>query len=147
MQLDVVTPDKVEFSRPVESIIAPAWDGYIGILPGHMHLLTNLQTGVLTIKDEGEEIRMAVREGFMEVTPTKVVVLAEAAEMAEEIDVERALEAKRQAEEMMARSTEHITLVKAQARLQRAVNRLKVARYKENGLKGTSGAENERRAE
>ncbi|HHY98411.1 MAG TPA: F0F1 ATP synthase subunit epsilon [Firmicutes bacterium] len=142
IQLDVVTPDRIEFSRRVDSIIAPSWDGYIGILPGHMPLITNLETGVLTIYDGDEEIRMAVREGFLEITPTKVVVLAEAAEMPYEIDVERALESKRRAEEILAKSTEHVSLIRARARLQRAMTRLKVASDRKNGPgKGVSESE------
>lgn len=130
MRLDVVTPERVEFSRDVDSIMAPAYDGYIGILPGHIPLITRLNVGVLRIGIDGEYTNMAVSEGYMEVTPSKVVVLAEAAELPEEIDVERALEAKRRAEEILAKGVEHMSVIKAQIALQKAINRLKVAKYK-----------------
>ena len=130
IRLEVVTPERVEFSRDVDSIMAPAYDGYIGILPGHIPLVTRLNVGVLRIGIDGEYTNMAVSEGYMEVTPSKVVVLAEAAELPEEIDVERALEAKRKAEELLANGIERISVIQAQIALEKAINRLKVAKYK-----------------
>ncbi|NPV53101.1 MAG: F0F1 ATP synthase subunit epsilon [Firmicutes bacterium] len=138
MRLVVATPTKIEFDEDVESIIAPAYDGYLGVLPGHVPLITMLRTGVLTVKNGRGTIDFAVSEGYMEVTPGKVVVLAEAVEMAEEIDVERALEAKRRAEELLSKSTEHMDYIATRAALERALNRLKVAKQK--GPKDESGS-------
>ncbi len=128
MRLEIVTPDRLEFSGDVESAIAPSVSGYIGILPGHIPLIARLTVGVLTVRNGGERLRLAVSEGYMEVSPSKVIILAEAAEMPGEIDVERALAAKRRAEEVLATSKEHVVLARARASLQKALNRLKVAK-------------------
>ena|SRR5690554_3561361 len=126
--LDVVTPQKIEFSKEVDMVIAPGYDGYLGVLPSHIPLVTQLTTGILKIYDGESELNMAVSEGYMEVTAEKVIVLAEAAELPEEIDVKRALSAKRRAEERLATLTAwDVKALKAQASLQRALNRLKVA--------------------
>ncbi len=127
IKLDVVTPDRIEFSKEVDMVVAPGVEGYIGILPGHIPMVVELATGVLKIFDEGEEILAAVSEGYMEVTGSKVVILAEAAELRDEIDVERALAAKRRAEERLAKKDEELNYARARASLQRALNRLKVA--------------------
>jgi len=127
IQLDVVTPQRVEFSRPVDMVVAPVVNGQFGILHGHIPLVTRLEVGILKIFDNDEVYRMAVSDGYLEVTPEKVVVLAEAAELPEEIDVERALAAKRRAEERLAGLTRSdIDFVRTQASLQRALNRLRL---------------------
>lgn len=140
MRLEVVTPDRLEFSGDVESIIAPTVSGYIGILPGHIPLIARLAVGVLTVRMGASRLTLAVSEGYMEVSPRKVIVLAEAAEMPGEIDVERALAAKRRAEEILATSKEHLVLARARASLQKAINRLKVAKYKNGTGKGSPSA-------
>ncbi|MGE5588866.1 MAG: F0F1 ATP synthase subunit epsilon [Clostridia bacterium] len=140
MRLEVVTPDRLEFSGDVESIIAPTVSGYIGILPGHIPLIARLAVGVLTVRMGASRLTLAVSEGYMEVSPRKVIVLAEAAEMPGEIDVERALAAKRRAEEILATSKEHLVLARARASLQKAINRLKVAKYKNGSGKGSPSA-------
>jgi F-type H+-transporting ATPase subunit epsilon len=96
--LEVVTPSKIELQKEVEFVVAPTIDGVVGVLPGHVRLITQLATGVLRYEVNGVNHYMAVSEGFMEVTPHKVIILAEAAELAENIDVEQALTEKRQAE-------------------------------------------------
>lgn len=129
LMLEVVTPTKVELQREVDYISAPTIRGLIGILPRHIHLMTVLETGVLTYKVDGVDYYMAVSEGYMEVTPYKVIVLAEAAELPEHIDVERALEAKRLAEEELHRPMdEKISFARTQVSLQRALTRLQVAK-------------------
>lgn len=140
LRLEVVTPDRLEFSGDVESVIAPTVSGYIGILPGHIPLIARLAVGVLTARTGDSRLMLAVSEGYMEVSPTKVIILAEAAEMPGEIDVQRALEAKRQAEEILATSKEHVVLTRARASLQKALNRLKVAKYQNGGGKGSASA-------
>lgn len=126
--LDVVTPDGVEVSRDVDMVVAPGIEGDLGVLPGHLPLMTRLRAGILRFFDEETEHILAVSEGYLEVTPDKVIVLAEAAEMPEEIDVERALAAKRRAEERLAKAmASRADLAAAQASLQRAIVRLRVA--------------------
>lgn len=127
IMLDVVTPQRIEFSRPVDMFVAPGIQGHLGILPGHIPLVTRLEVGILKIYDNNEVLQLAVSEGYLEVTPDKAVILAEAAELPEEIDVERVLAAKRRAEERLAQLDKNdVNFLKAQASLQRALNRLKL---------------------
>lgn len=127
--LEVVTPTKVELSEVVDYVVAPTIQGMIGIMPRHIRLMTVLDTGVLRYKKDGVDYYMAVSEGYMEVTPNKVIILAEAAELPEHIDVERALAQKRQAEAELYRPMEEkISFARTQVNLQRALTRLQVAK-------------------
>lgn len=127
--LEIVTPHRLELQKEVDYIVAPTVTGRIGILPGHIRLLTQLSTGVLRYKLNNQDYFMAVSEGFMEVTPHKVIILAEAAELAEDIDVEQALEEKRRAEETLHHSlNEKIGLTTAELALERAITKLEVAK-------------------
>jgi len=129
LKLVVVTPTRIELEQEVDYVVAPTVKGMIGILPGHIRLMTVLDTGVLRYRVNGESFYMAVSEGYMEVTPEKVVILAEAAELAENIDVERALEAKRRAEAELHRPMdERISFARTQVSLQWALTRLQVAK-------------------
>lgn len=129
LMLEVVTPTRIELRQTVDYVVAPTIQGMIGILPGHIRLMTMLDTGVLRYKIGSQNYYMAVSEGYMEVTPGKVIVLAEAAELAEHIDVERALAAKRQAEADLHRPMdEKISFARTQVSLQRALTRLQVAK-------------------
>mgnify|MGYP000848154748 FL=1 len=125
-RLQIVTPEKLEFDEDVEIVVAPGIEGELGIMADHLPLITRLKIGVLKILTESEEITMAVSEGYLEVTRERVLILAEAAELPEEINVQRALEAKRRAEERLA-SAEKQDFARAQAALERAMTRLKVA--------------------
>ncbi len=127
IHVDIVTAERTVFSDEVEMVIAPGIDGELGILPRHAPLLTALQVGVLRLKKGGEEILMAIGGGFMDVTPTKVVILADSAERAEEIDVARAEEARRRAEQLMRQKLSEVDFVRAEAALRRSLVRLKVA--------------------
>jgi F-type H+-transporting ATPase subunit epsilon len=127
--LEVVTPTKVELTEEVEYVVAPTIRGMIGIMPRHIPLMTILDTGVLRYKKNGVNHYMAVSEGYMEVTPHKVIVLAEAAELAEHIDVQRALAEKRRAEaELYRPMAEKISFARTRVHLQRALTRLQVAK-------------------
>jgi len=96
--LEVVTPEHLLLSRQVEEVIAPGVEGEFGVLPGHTHFLTILKIGELRYR-VGEQMHyMSVLWGFAEVTPTKVTILAEIAEKAEDIDVPRAQAAVEEAE-------------------------------------------------
>jgi len=124
-RLEIVAPERVVYSDDVYMVIARATNGDIGILPGHAPLITGLQIGVVRIKKEGTEERVAVAGGFMEVKPDKVVIVANAAERAEEIDVSRAQAAKERAEKRLAEKSDEIDVVRAEAALKRAMARLK----------------------
>lgn len=99
--LEVVTPEHLLLSRQVEEVIAPGVEGEFGVLPGHTHFLTILKIGELRYR-VGEQMHyMSVLWGFAEVTPTKVTILAEIAEKAEDIDVHRAQAAVEEAERLL----------------------------------------------
>ena len=125
--LEVVTPERVAYSGQVISLQAPGSEGGFGVLAGHIPLLTGLQIGRLRFVEEaGNEVKMAISGGFVEVRREQVSVLAETAERIEEIDVERAEAARRRAEEELARAREErVDIARAQAALARAVNRLR----------------------
>jgi len=126
-QLEIMTRERCVLRADVLELVAPGADGYLGIWSGHAPLLTSLQLGVLTLEfPDGVRDRVAVTGGFLEATPEKSVVLAEAAERAEEIDRLRAEEARRRAEERLAEAQlGHIDSDRARKALARALNRLK----------------------
>ena len=134
IMLEVVTPHRLELQKHVDYVVAPTIDGVAGVLPGHIRLITRLATGVLRYEIDGKDNFMAVSEGFMEVTPQKVIILAEAADLPENVDVNQALEEKRQAEEALRHSlTEKINFDQAEIAIARAVNKIEVAKkYGEN---------------
>ena len=126
--LEVVTPQRLLVHDEVTELVAPGSEGYFGVLPGHTPFMTSLKIGELTYWRGREEHHLAVSWGYTEVEPEKVVVLAEMAERADEIDVERAEAARRRAEERLRQwGDETIDFARAQAALQRALTRLTVA--------------------
>lgn len=128
LNLEVITPEKVTLKAGVISVIAPGVLGYLGILPRHAPLITPLKAGVVTYRPEGGgEERLAVSGGFLEAGPKHVVILADTAEKAGEIDVERAREAKERAERRLRERPAGLDVARAEAALQRAVARLKAA--------------------
>lgn len=126
-KLSVVTPKRVIYGDEVRFVQARGADGDLGILPLHAPLITSLQPCVLRIQKDGQWSRYAVSGGFMEVRDNRVVVLANAAESPEEIDVDRAEAAKKRAEERLASKQADIDLVRAKAALMRALIRLEAA--------------------
>lgn len=127
LSVEIVTGERVVFSEDdVDMVVAPGSDGTLGILPRHAHLISTLDAGELRIKKGGGEQSIIVFGGFIEVTPEKVVVLADTAERAEEIDVSRAEAARQQAEGSIANRQETVDLAAATASLRRANLRLKV---------------------
>jgi F-type H+-transporting ATPase subunit epsilon len=127
LRLEIVTAERMVYSDDVSVVVAPGSEGELAILPQHAPLLTMLQPGELRIKKDGEEIYLAISGGFLEVRPDKVIVLADAAERADEIDIARAEEAKRQAEERLKARATDIDLAQGEAALRRSLIRLKVA--------------------
>jgi F-type H+-transporting ATPase subunit epsilon len=128
LQLDIVTPERLAYSDQVDEVIAPGSQGELGILPHHAPLLTTLGVGELRIKKGGAEEAFAVVGGFLQVRPDRVVVMAETADMASEIDLERAQAARREAEKTLeAGFVEPADLAIARAALQRALLHIRVA--------------------
>ena len=125
-RLVIVTAEGVVFSDDVDVVVAPGVEGQLGILPHHAPLMTMLQPGELLVKRGGEEFFLAISGGFLEVRPDRVIVLADAAERAEEIDIARAEAAKRRAEELLKSHPPEVDAARAEAALLRSLARLKV---------------------
>jgi F-type H+-transporting ATPase subunit epsilon len=132
VRVDIVTPDKVAYSADVTMIIARATDGDLGVLPGHVPLIAALKIWPLRIFTEGVEQLISLCGGFIEVQPDKVTILAGCAELPEEIDVDRAEQAKRRAEERLTNQSGKNDVARAQAALRKALTRLQVAHYRSN---------------
>jgi len=127
IQLVVVTPVRQLLSESVTEVQIPGADGYLGVLPGHAPLITELGIGELTYRTAGGQPGLlAVIRGFAEVLPDRVSVLAETAERAEEIDINRAKDALKRAQELIARGGENVDWDRASAALQRALVRIQV---------------------
>src|SRR3954467_6739136 len=127
--LEIVTPERQVFSDEVDSVVCPGVEGELGILPHHAPLLTTLGFGELRIKRGAEAEYFAIAGGFLQVRPDKVVVMAETADMASEIDVEKAQEARREAERALESGFhEGADLSAARAALATALLRERVAR-------------------
>ena len=124
-RLEIVTPEKMIFSGEVSGVLAWGVEGQLGILPHHAPLMTMLQPGDLVIKKGGEEEALTLSGGFLEVRPDKVVVLADACERAEEIDVARAEEAKKRAQEALKTARTTVDAAAAEAALRRSLVRIK----------------------
>ena len=125
-KLDIVTAEREVFSDDVDEVVAPGVEGQLGILPHHTPLMTTLLPGELLVKKGGEEFYLAVSGGFIEVRPDHIIILADAAERVEEIDVKRAEEAKQRAQERLAKHTPDVDVAKAEAALRRSLTRLEV---------------------
>jgi F-type H+-transporting ATPase subunit epsilon len=126
-QFEIVTPEKLVVCDQAEEMQIPGKNGYLGILPGHAPLITELGVGEISYRNQGYTHRLAVAWGFAEVLPDKVTVLAETAERAEEIDVKRAEEAKQRAEQHLKSGDPNTDYPRAEVALQRAESRLQVA--------------------
>ena len=130
IKLEIVTAERQIFSDDVNVLVADGVEGQLGILPHHAPLMTMLKPGELLIRKDREETYMAVTGGFLEVRPDKVIVLADACERAEEIDIARAEAAKQRAEEILKAHRPEIDTARAEAALRRSLIRLKVAERK-----------------
>ena len=126
-RLELVTAERMVYSDDVHMVIAWGTEGQLGILPFHAPLMTMLQPGELVVKNNDEESYLVVTGGFMEVRPDKVIILADACERADEIDIARAQEARRRASELMKAPPAEVDLATAEAALRRSMVRLKVA--------------------
>jgi F-type H+-transporting ATPase subunit epsilon len=126
-QLEIVTPEKRVVDTAATEAQIPGKNGYLGVLPGHAPLITELAVGEITFRSDSGEQRLAVASGFAEVLPDKVTVLAETAERPEEINVERACKAKEHAEQWLAGAQTEADVERALDALHRAEVRLRVA--------------------
>src|SRR5206468_3186683 len=134
IQLEIVTPEKLAYEGEVDSVQLPGSEGELGVLPHHAPLISTLGVGELRIRKGGSEESFAIVGGFLQVRPDKVVVMAETADMASEIDLEKAQEARREAERALESGYhEGADLSAARAALQQALLRIRVAerRYRE----------------
>ncbi|MGN7299169.1 F0F1 ATP synthase subunit epsilon [Fredinandcohnia aciditolerans] len=130
VKVNVVTPDGPVYEADVEMVSAKAQSGELGILPGHIPMVAPLQVGAVRLKKEGNTELVAVSGGFLEVRPDQVTILAQAAETAEKIDVERASEAKKRAEQRLQAKQDNVDFKRAELALKRAINRLNVTQNK-----------------
>ncbi len=129
LNLEIVTPDKLVLSVEADYVAAPGVDGEIGILPKHIALLSALSLGELHYKIGEETYWVFISGGFLEVANNKVSILAEAAELAEDIDKNRAESAKERAKKYLESQEGNIDKIRARKALQRAEARLEVALY------------------
>jgi F-type H+-transporting ATPase subunit epsilon len=130
LELNIVSPDRLVVRDSVTAVTMPGKDGYIGVLPGHAPLLTELVPGELTYTRQGLKHYLCVNWGFAEVLPDRVIVLVQSAEQAEEIDIERAQRAKQRAEERLKRFLDpEIDMKRAREALHRALARLETAHH------------------
>ena len=129
-QLEIVTPEKMVLREAVEEMQIPGKNGYLGILPGHAPLITELAVGEISYRKSGQAYYLAVAWGFAEVLPDKVTILAETAERPQEIDVARAQQARQRAEEALKNGKTEADFTNAEDSLKRAETRIEVAEKK-----------------
>jgi F-type H+-transporting ATPase subunit epsilon len=128
LHLEIVTPERLVYKGDVDALVCPGTEGELGILPHHAPLLTTLGFGELRIRVSGQEDSFAIAGGFLQVRPDKVVVMAEDADLASEIDLEAAEEARRAAERTLAEGyVESADLALARASMERALLHIRVA--------------------
>lgn len=127
-RLEVISPERVFYTGDVEMVELNTTEGEIGIYADHIPLTTIVAPGILTITEEGEQIKeAAVLEGFMEITQDKVTILAQSCEWPEEIDLNRAQEAKIRAERRLKNSDENINIARADLALRKSLIRIELA--------------------
>jgi F-type H+-transporting ATPase subunit epsilon len=127
IKLDIVTAERLVFSDDVDMVIASGVEGQLGILPKHAPLMTMLNPGELRVKQGGNDFSLVVSGGFLEVRPDRIIILADAAERAEEINIARAEEAKKRAQQRLSMSVSEMDATRAEGALRRSLARLAVA--------------------
>ena len=127
LQLLIVSADRSLVNETVDEVEIPGFDGYFGVLPGHTPLLAVLQVGELWYRQGQEKHYLLIAFGFAEVQPDRVTILAQTAEKADEIDLARAEQAKKRAEERIARPAADIDAERARVALLKSLIRLQVA--------------------
>jgi len=133
LQLEIVTPERLAFADEVDSVVLPGSEGELGVLPHHAPLISMLGAGELRLRKGSEEEYFAIVGGFLQVLPDKVVVMAETADMASEIDLAKAEDARRAAEQALESGFhEGADLSAARAALQSALVRIRVAERRQH---------------
>ena len=127
LQLQIVSADRSLLNETVDEVVIPGFDGYFGVLPGHTPLLAVLAVGELWYRQGQEKHYLLIAFGFAEVQPGRVTILAQGAEKAEEIDLARAEQAKKRAEERVSRPTVNMDAERARIALLKSLIRLQVA--------------------
>ena len=127
LMLELVTPDRAIAREMVDEVQIPGSEGYLGILPGHIPLLTTLQVGELRFRQGDEKYYVLVAFGFAEILPDRVTILAQIAERAEDIDVSRAREAERRSRQRLESAAANMDLERARISLMKSLIRLQVA--------------------
>ncbi len=128
LELEIVTPERLVVKDHADEVQIPGKNGYLGVLPGHAPLITELAVGQITYRAAGATQHLAVAWGFAEVLPDKVTILAETAERADEIDVARAEQARQKAEAELASGNPDLDYPRILGALRRAETRLQVAK-------------------
>lgn len=126
--LEIVTPYRVFYEGEADMIVVKGAEGEMGILKDHEPFVTPLAIGQVKIKDNGQFKNAALSQGYMEVLEEKVVILSDTAEWPEEIDIERAEEAKKRAVERLEKKTEGLDILRAEIALKKAATRIGVAK-------------------
>jgi F-type H+-transporting ATPase subunit epsilon len=129
IRLEVVTPERLLLSEEVDEVTIPGSEGYLGILPGHLPLLTMIGTGVLSYRKGNQKWSLAASGGFAEVLPDRVIIMADTVERPDEIDLGRARAAKERAERQLA-SKDNVDVQQTMASMMRAQARIEVAQSK-----------------
>ena len=129
LRLEFVTPERAIVHKDVDEVEIPGEEGYFGVLPGHAPLLAALKTGELWYRKGDEKTYAFVDGGFAEVLPDRVAILAQVAERAEEIDLQRAEAAKRRAEERLRTPVAEMDFERARAALLKALARIQISRH------------------
>jgi F-type H+-transporting ATPase subunit epsilon len=141
LHVEIVTAERVVYSAEgIDEVVAPGADGEFAVLPQHAAFITTLAPGEMRIIRSGaDEEVMAITGGFFEVRNDRIVILADAAERAEEIDIARAEAARRRAEELLREKVELVDLAQTQAALMRALARIRVAERRGRRARPTGG--------
>lgn len=126
--LEIVTPERVVFSQQVDNVIVRGTEGEFGVMAGHLPLVTPIKIAPITVKSGSNRTEIAVNGGFIEVQKEKAIILAESAELPQDIDLDRANAAKERAElRLSSGGKDQIDEARAQVALQRAITRINVA--------------------
>ena len=131
-QLEIVTPDKLFFSEEVKMVIVRGIEGDLAILKNRAPITTPLKIGQVRITQDGEERIAAVVDGYISVMDNKATIVTEAAEWPDEIDVERAEEAKERAKKLLDSKSDGLDSIRAELALKRAINRIQVSKHRKN---------------
>jgi len=144
LKLEIVTIERQVYAGEVDAVLVPGVEGQLGILPSHAPLIARLGCGELVARRGGEEEAFAIAGGVVEVAGDRVVVLADAAEAARDIDIQRAEAARTRAEALVHQRRGRIELAQAEAALPRSLTRLRVARRRASGLRTHRTMQSER---